>query len=121
MHSLRLSVAGTVIVGLLSGPGGAVVAQETEAPSFDQPYEVTGHIHNPTDWRLWGATWDEARQVEESKLYIEQRIEVDDPRLGPERVPTQAERPIRPQSRLAITRRRIRAPGSARRRVSHST
>ena len=67
---------------LLGGLNGTVVAQETESPSFDVPYEVTGQVFFPRVTRSREVTWDEERRVEERQLYRQGRIVHDDPRLS---------------------------------------
>ena len=82
MRTLRLSLVGTVILALLGGMGGTVLAQDAEAAPFDEPYQVAGKVFYPRVWRLLEKIWDDERQVEERTHYLENPIEMDDPRLS---------------------------------------
>lgn len=86
MRALRVPLVGTVIVALLGGLGGAVLAQEAEAPPLDEPHRVTGQLrYDPYGSYSYGqASWNEERRVEERRgaWFADDPIEMDDPRLG---------------------------------------
>ena len=81
MRTLHPSLAWVVTLVLLAGMVGTALAQETETAAFDESSQVTGQIHRYVTWRAWDVSWDEERAVETRSIYVENPIEMDDPRL----------------------------------------
>lgn len=83
MRSLRLSLLWMVSLALLGGMGGSAMAQDTEAPSFEEPHQVTGQILRYVTWRHGVSSWDGERRFQQTKgTYLENPIQMDDPRLS---------------------------------------
>ena len=68
MRTLRLSLVGTVILALLGGPGGAVVAQDTEDPGAPEPGTASETTWEPADS---GARIGYSGQIQELPRWVE--------------------------------------------------
>jgi len=80
MRSLRLSLAGTLVLALLGGMGGAV-AQDEGATVPDGPHPVTGQIWIGAVLQPATVTEEEGRQVRRGFGFWD-TIELDDARLS---------------------------------------
>ena len=85
MRTVRLSLAGTVVLALLVGPT-SVAAQDEEVLASDEPHRVTGRaLPNAPEaegWWVEEPIWDEERQVERRVSHDVVTIVTDDPRLN---------------------------------------
>ena len=82
MRALRLALVGTVILALLGGMGGAVVAQEDGANEVSAgPTLVTGRIIDGRQDRPYTRSTDDDRIRYRGAVYVDP-IEMDDARLS---------------------------------------
>jgi hypothetical protein len=82
MRALRLSLAGTVILVLLAGPGGGVEAEDEEEAASDRPHQVSGTLQ-------WAGSFEpDTTSIVEAGRYLKHggggryTIEMDDDRLS---------------------------------------
>ena len=82
MRTSRLSLAGTVIIALLGGLNGAVVAQTTDMAELpDGPASVTGTVFDGREHQGATKSLDADRARHRGVVYVDP-IEMDDPRLS---------------------------------------
>ena len=81
MRTLQLSVAGTVILTLLGGPGSVAVAGDEDAMASDVPHEVSGTLRFDDDFQGSTVTVEEGRTLVRGVGFCE-TIEMDDARLS---------------------------------------
>jgi hypothetical protein len=81
MRSLRLPLAGAVILVLLGTPGGFVVAVDEGAPASDRPHLVSGTLQYIGMFEPKTTTVEAGRFLDRGYGYTH-RVELDDPRLS---------------------------------------
>mgnify|MGYP001815309243 CR=1 FL=1 len=81
MWTLRLSVTGTIILMLLAGPGGAVVAADEEALASDRPHQVSGTNAYAGVFENATFGYEDGRVLERGEGAYD-TIEMDDARLS---------------------------------------